>query len=178
MLFLCGIVLWAFVFAWHEKYTRRPVFNLKPAPVPVAIATLTGIGGAIFWHFWFDPTLRQITPLEYPKTLTHWMALVLWTMAFTQLYLIFAPFAWLMRLVQHVGAATALTALFGVFVMIIKNRASPTPMPWELFAELALMRLVVGWLGVYLLLRGGVPLVWWWALLFQSRHLWTLDATN
>lgn len=178
MLFLCSIVLWAFVFAWHTKYTHRPIFTPRPGVAPILIATLSGIGGALLWHFWFDPTLRTLTPLEYPEDITHWVALVLWTLAFTQLCLVFAPFAWLMRLFQNIRMATILTVLFGAFVMIIKNRASPTPMPWELFVEVLVMRLVVGFLAVYLLVRGGLPLVWWWALLFLSRHLLTLGASN
>ena len=30
VLFFGGLVLWAFVFAWHTKYTDQPVFNFKP----------------------------------------------------------------------------------------------------------------------------------------------------
>jgi hypothetical protein len=34
VLLLGGTVLWAFVFAWHTKYTGRPVFNWKCEPGP------------------------------------------------------------------------------------------------------------------------------------------------
>ncbi len=178
MLFLCGTVLWAFVFAWHTKYTRRPLFNARPGMVSFTAATVSAIAAALISHFWFDPVARTLVPLEYPETPTQWLALVLWTLTFTQLCLIFAPFAWLMRLSRHVMVAGVLTVIFGAFVLIIKNRSSPTPLPWDLFAEMLLMRLGVGTLAVYFLLRGGLPLVWWWALLFQSRHLWTLGATH
>ncbi len=176
LLFLCSIVLWAFVFAWHTKYTRRPVFPPRPGLPPVMVATLSAIGAALVWHFWFDPALRSITPLEYPHDLTQWVALVLWTLAFNQLCLVFAPFAWLMRLLKNIRVATVLTVLFGAFVMIIKNHAAPTPTPWALSTEVLVIRLGVSLLSVYLLLRGGVPLVWWWWLVFQSRHLWDLGA--
>ena len=178
LLFLCSIVLWAFVFAWHTKYTHRPIFTRRPGTVPLVVAIVSAAGAAAISHFWLDPTLRTVTPLEYPQTLEQWVALVLWTLAFTQLCLVFAPFAWLMRLFQNVSMATVLTVLFGAFVMVIKNHSSPTPMPGGLFMEVMVLRLGERLLAVYLLLRGGLPLVWLWALLYQSRHLLTLGASH
>ncbi len=174
LLFLCGTVLWAFVFAWHTKYTGRPLFRFHVEIVPLAVAVLSATVAAVAAHYWIDPTLRTITPLEYPKSLEQWVAYVLWSLTFVQLYLLFAPFAWLMRLSQNIIIATALTVLFGAFVMVLKNHSSPTPMPWGLFAGSLTMRLGTGGLAVYLLLRGGIPLVWLWVVIFQSRHLWTM----
>src|SRR5579862_7334216 len=54
-LFLGGFVLWAFVFAWHTEYTRRPVFTLKIKLTDFVTATLVGILGAIGCHFLLDP---------------------------------------------------------------------------------------------------------------------------
>lgn len=178
MLFLCSIVLWAFVFAWHAKYTHRPVFVRRPGAVPLAVAILSALGAAVISHFWLDPRLRTVVPLEYPQDLTQWVALVLWTLAFTQLCLVFAPFAWLMRLFRSVAMAAALTALFAAFVMVIKNHSSPTAMPAGLFAEVMVLRVGSALLAVYLLMRGGLPLVWLWALLYLSRHLLMLSEAG
>jgi hypothetical protein len=175
VLFLCGIVLWAFVFGWHTKYTRRPVFTVKMGLVPFVGATLAGVAIAILFHGWLDPSLRLRTPEDYPTTVEQWLAQTLFTLAFTQLYLVFAAFAWFMRLFQNIGMAAVLTVLFGVLVLAIKNHASPTPMPTPLLLGLLASRVAMGALSVYFYLRGGVLLAWWWGLLLQTRHLWKLQ---
>ena len=171
---LVGIVLWAFVFAWHTQYTQRPVFTLKPGLAPFLLATLSGVGAAILLRVWLDPTLRLRTPEDYPTTVEQWIAMVLFSLAFNQLFLVFAPFAWAMRLFQNVAMAAILTILFGVFVLLIKNHASPSPMPVAMLLGLLVVRLTVGALSVHFFLRGGVLLVSWWGLLLESRHLWKL----
>ena len=174
VLFLCGIVLWAFVFGWHAKYTRRPVFTFKVGLVPFLGATGSGLASALALHFWLDPSLRWRTPEDYPTSVERWLALTLFTLTFTQLYLIFAAFDWFMRLFQNTGMAALLTVLFGVFVLVIKTHASPTPMPTTLLLGLLAARLAIGSLSVYFYLQGGVLLAWWWAFLLQSRHVWKL----
>src|SRR5438067_13802472 len=79
VLLLGGTVLWAFVFAWHTKYTGRPVFNLKLEPVPLLIATLCGIAVAMLLHFFVDPRLRLRNPEEYPANLQQWFAITLFS---------------------------------------------------------------------------------------------------
>ena len=37
VLFLGAIVFWAFVFAWHSKYSGRPLFTLRPDRVAFGI---------------------------------------------------------------------------------------------------------------------------------------------
>jgi hypothetical protein len=174
-MFLGSIVLWAFVFAWHTQYTRRPVFTLKPGRAPFLLATLSGVGAAILLRVWLDPSLRLRTPADYPATIEQWIALVLFSLAFNQLFLVFAPFAWAMRLFQNVAMAAILTVLFGVFVLLIKNHASPNPMSAALLFGLLAVRLAVGARSVPFFLRSGVVLVWWWGLLLESRHLWQLE---
>lgn len=174
VLFLCGIVLWAFVFGWHTKYTGRPVFTWKVGVAPFVSATLAGVAIALLFHARLDPALRLRTPEDYPCTPGQWLALTLFSMAFTQLYLVFAAFAWFVRLFQNLSAATVLTVLFGLFVLVIKAHASPTPMPTPLLVALLAARVGLGALTVYFYLRGGVLLAWWWGLLLQSRHLWDL----
>jgi hypothetical protein len=175
VLFLGGIVLWAFVFAWHEAYTHRPVFSFRLDALGFGVATITGILSAACLYFFVDPALRVATPRDYPTTVWQWVAMTLFTLSFTQLFLVFAPFAWSVRLFRRTDAATILTVLFGVFVLIMKHYRSPTPAPTLLFAELLLFRAVAGAMSVWLLLRGGVLLVWWWQLLIQSRYLFELS---
>ena len=174
VLFLCGMVLWAFVFGWHTKYTGRPVFTFKAGLVPFVWATLAGVGIAMLFHARLDPLLRLRTPEDYPATVEQWLALTLFSLAFTQLYLVFAAFAWFVRLFQSTWMAAILTVLFGVFVLVVKNPASSSPMPTSLLLALLASRVTLGALSVYFYLRGGALLAWWWGLLLQSRHLWNL----
>lgn len=173
LLFLGGIVLWAFVFAWHTKYSGTPVFTLNIGLWPLVLATVSGVLAAVLL-LRGDPTLRARTPADYPTNFQQWVAMTLFSLAFTQLFLVFAPFAWLMRLFRRKETAWLMTVLFGLFVLGVKNRAPAAPMPPMLFLGLLIFRIVAGFLSVYFFLRGGVLLVWWWTLLLQSRHLFTL----
>ena len=169
--FLCGVVLWGFVFAWHTQYTHRPVFILKLEPGPFIAATLIGIVAATVFHLWLDASLRPVTPEEFPADLKHWFALVLFSLAFNQLFLLFAPFAWLMRLFKNRWVATILTVLFGACVLAMKIRSLATPVSPLLLAAFLAGRIAMGFLAVMFYLRGGVILIWWWTLLFEARHL-------
>jgi hypothetical protein len=173
-IFLGGFVLWAFVFAWHTQYTRRPVFTLKIRGDTFAFATLAGVLGTTLSHFFFDPSLRMINPLEYPTDFDHWIASTLFTLVFAQLFLLFAPFAWLIRLFRNEKIAMGLTVAFGVAVWLLKVQSSPHPLPSSLFAELFAVRIVQGLLGVWFYLRGGILLTWWLGLLFEARHLFDM----
>src|ERR1035437_363293 len=111
VIFFCSIVLWSFVFAWHTQYTHRPVFTLKVEPRLFITVTLAGIAVATVFHLFLDPALRVKTPEEYPADVKQWLAIVLFSLAFNQLYFVFAPFAWLVRLLQNRRVATVLTVL-------------------------------------------------------------------
>ena len=169
--FFGGFVLWAFVFAWHTEYTHRPVFTLKFKLPIFAVATLAGILAALGLHFFLDPPLRLITPEDFPSDVEHWIASTLFSLAFTQLFLLFAPFAWLMRLFKNEQVATWLTITLGVLVLVLKTRASPTQPPFLLFFELLVLRIALGYVGIWFYLRGGILLVWWIGLLTEARHL-------
>jgi hypothetical protein len=173
-IFLCGIVLWGFVFAWHTEYTRRPVFVLKIQPGPFIAVTLIGLTAAVVFQWLLDPSLRSQWPEEYPVGLSQWLAWLLFSLAFNQLFLLFAPFAWSMRLFQNRWVAASLTVLFEVFVLVIRIRAFPTPLSPPLFAMLLAGKIVTGFLAVWFYLRGGVFLIWWWTLLFEARNLLNL----
>ena len=169
---LGSIVLWGFVFAWYTQYTQRPVFTLKVATWPLALATGAGLATALFWHFAIDPWLRIKAPGDYPTTMEQWLAMTLFSLGLKQLFVVFAPFAWLIRLFGRKEPAFILTVVFGIIVVVIREYRSPSPMLAEpFFLGLLAIRGAAQALSVYLYLRGGVLLVWWWELLLQSRHL-------
>ena len=175
MIFLCSIVLWGFVFAWHTHYTRRPVFALKIQPRLFAAATAIGIATAAAFHQWLDPSLRAKIPEEYPADLTHWLAQLLFVMLLSQLFLLFASFAWLMRLCKNLRVSASLTVLFGVGVFAMRMHTLTTPLPPPLMAVLLAGKVATGFLAVWFYLRGGVLLIWWWTFLFEARHLLNLN---
>ncbi len=168
---LGSIVLWGFVFAWHTHYTQRPVFTLKVPAWPFALATSTGLATALFWHFALDPWLRPKVPEDYPTTMEQWLAIALFSLGLKQLFVVFAPFDWLIRLLGKKEPAFILTVVFGLAVVLLRDYRSPSPMSTEpFFLGVLAVRGVAGALSVYFYLRGGVLLVWWWVLLLQSRH--------
>src|SRR6266699_2258970 len=57
ILFLGGIVLWAFVFAWHTACSQRPIFTSKVDVLGLGAATITGILGAACLHVFMDPAM-------------------------------------------------------------------------------------------------------------------------
>ncbi len=173
-IFLCGIVLWGFVFAWHTEYTRRPVFVFKLELGPFIAVTLIGISAAVVFHLFLDRSLRPKLPEEYPADLKQWIAWLLFSLSFNRLFLLFAPFAWSMRLFKNRWAATSLTVLLGIFVQALKMQSSPVPISPGLLAMFMAGKIVMGFLAVWFYLRGGVILIWWWTFLFEARHLLNL----
>jgi hypothetical protein len=171
VLLLGSFVLWAFVFAWYTQFTQRPVVNRQFEPRLWLTATATGILIALVLHLFLDPIFKLRTPADYPTSVDEWLAMTVFALAFNPLFLTFAPLAWSVRLFHRVWMAVAFTILFGVFVMMVKIQSAPTPPPPLEFVELLALRLVLGSCSVYFYLRGGVWLVWWWALLLQLRHL-------
>ena len=177
-IFFCGIVLWGFVFAWHTQYACRPVFVFKIDRGPFLTVTVMGITAAALFHWFLDPSLRPKLPEEYPADLEQWIAWLLFSLAFNQLFLLFAPFAWAMRLLKNRWVAAGLTVLFGMLVLAIRIRSSPTPFPPSLFAAYLAGKVVMGFLAVWFYLRGGVLLIWWWAFLFEARNLLSLIGNS
>lgn len=171
--FFCGFVLWAFVFAWHTEYTRRPVFTFRIKPRLFAGATLAGILAALAIHWLLDPTLRVRNPQDYPVDIQHWAAQTLFALSFVQLLLLFAPFAWAMRLFRNQTVATWVTVSFSVLVLGLKANSSPTPLPALLILALAVLRIGSAFFAVWFYLRSGMFLAWWIAFLIEARHLLT-----
>lgn len=168
----CGsFVLWAFIFAWHSHYTQRPVFTTRIDLSDWGWATVAGIVASIVLQQFLDPALRRTTPQDYPANVPEWMAMALFSLALNQVFLIFAPLAWLMRLFRRIAIAVALTVAFDMVVLLLKAGLSSEPFPPGLLAGLLGVRLVLGLLAIGFYLRGGVLLASWFALLVQARHL-------
>ena len=174
IIFLGTIVLWGFVFAWHTDYSHCPVFTIRVEARLWGLATLSAILVAAILFLFLDPSLRPTAPLNYPVNFQQWLAMVLFNLAFMQLFLVYAPFAWLIRLFQNRSVAIILTVLFGVVVLGLKVRSAATPVPSGLLAMLVILRIGSGILSVLLYLRGGALLAWWWAGLIEARYLLTL----
>jgi hypothetical protein len=171
MIFFCSIVLWGFVFAWHTQYTNRPVWVLRPEPRLFIAATLVAIVVAALFDLLLDSSLRARLPEEYPPDFQHWLAQVLFSLFFSQLFLLFAPFAWCMRLFRNRWVAATLTVFFGVLLLALRAQTLATPLPPPLLTALAAGKIITGFLAIWFYLRGGILVIWWSTLLFESRHL-------
>ena len=170
-IFVCCIMLWGFVFAWHTPYTKRPIFVFKLELGLVVAATVAGLALNAVYHLWLDPLLKSKLPEDYPPDLSHWFATLLFVLCFNQLFSTFAPFDWLMRLVKNRWVAMSLTALLGAGVQALKIHSLAVPMSPLLLTALLTLRVAGGFLAVAFYLRGGIFLVWWWTFLLESRLL-------
>jgi len=170
-IFLCGIILWGFVFAWHPVYARKPVFNFKIDARSFITVTLAGVCIALFYDLCLDPSLWTKLPDEYPTDLNHWLAFLMFALAFNQLFMTFAPCDWCLRLFKRPWLAMSLTALFGAFVLMLNVQARGVPISSPLMAALLVARITIGFLAVSFYLRGGVVLSWWLTFVLESRHL-------
>jgi hypothetical protein len=178
IIFLGTMVLWGFVFAWHSAYSRRPVFTLPLETSEWGTAALAACVVALVLHRFLDPVLQPLNPVDYPTDLGEWSAMILFNLAFVQLFLVFAPLAWLMRLTQNRSLAILLTVLGGVGILALKIRSLPTTYSPTLLAALVIFRIVFGFFSVFFYWRGGVLLAWWWVMLVEARHLFTLPGSH
>jgi len=169
-----AFVLWSFVFAWHATYSDAQPFRIKRDPNLWITATLCGVAGSFVLHLVIDPTLRSATPEDYPATWAAWAAMSLFVIAFDQLFICFAPFAFFIRLTHNSKVAAILTVAFGAFLVWLKLRRMPERFPDMYVLELFGWRLLAGSVSVYFLIRGGVWLTLWWIALLQLRHMISL----
>ncbi len=169
LIFVSSFMLWGAVFAWHEKYSRREVMNFEWDPALWGTVTACGLIAAVSTRLFIDPTLRPLLPENYTDSIGKLAAMTLFTAAFTQLFLCFAPMAFFLRLFKSTAQAVLLTVLAGVFAAFLKVGSLEMPLLF-LLCVLA-VRGLSGYLGVYFYLRGGALAVWWWTILLESRHL-------
>ena len=170
-IFICGIVMWSFVFAWHTSYTHRPVFFIQPGQKLFTGVTFAGLAFALSYKLWPDPALRSALPHEYPANLSAWLATVPFALTFSLLFLTFAPFDWLMRLCRNERIALGLTAAFATGVAAMKLQAHANAIPTDVFIGCLAVRFFSGLMATFLYLRGGIALAWWWTLMFELRLL-------
>jgi hypothetical protein len=171
VIFIVGFVLWGFVFAWHTKYTGQPVFTLNISARGYAFVTLAGIGVAVALRLFLDPLAKQAMPEDYPVNLEQWLARCLFALSLDQLFLVFAPVAWLMRLFKSRKIAFVLTVLLGLVVLIFKIQHLHTPITPTLFSALFIARLIAGILSVGIYLRGGGLLTLWLRFVVELHFL-------
>lgn len=169
--FCGGFVLWSFVFAWHQPYTQRPAFTLRISPLLWTVTTGAAVLTSLVLSLFLDPSLRQGSPEDYPADLSQWLAMTLFALAFNQLFLVFAPLAWLARLGAGIPLATVLTVLFSAILLLLKLSSSHTPLPGTLLTMMLVVRLARSLLAINFYLQGGVWLASWFALIVQARHL-------
>ncbi len=169
-----AFILWSFVFGWHPRIAGRPALAVKATLALWGATTFAGIAGAVVLRLCIDSVLRPLMPGDYPATHTAWLAMTLFTLAFDQLFLCFAPFAFFFRLSRNHKVAAGLTVVFGVALLSLRIQ-SLIPLLSPLFiAELFVWRTAAGFLTLYFYLKGGALLAWWWVLLLQLRHLLAL----
>ena len=176
LLLWCAFMLWAFVFAWHSRFTGRPVFKTRFEPGLWLAATLYGVACGALALFLTDPPLRRILPTDFPSSLHQWVAMSMFQAGFVPLFMTFAPFAFFMRMTRRQSVSLALTVLCGVGVMTMRLRMLDTLPPLPVAATLLVMRVVGGYVVLYFYLNGGALLVWWAGLLVQARLLLDVAA--
>ncbi|MBM3876684.1 MAG: hypothetical protein FJ386_08210 [Verrucomicrobia bacterium] len=170
VVFVCGFFLWNFVFGWHGQYSGRPVF-VKLEPKLWAAVTVAAIVVALAKLFFTDPVLRPLRPDDFPKDLPSLAASILFGIGLTSSLLVFAPFALFMRLTGREQWSAGGTILVGVFVAFVAAGSKQPPLPAHVLAGVLAGWAAGGAWGVWLYLRGGAGLVWWWLTVIQARHL-------
>jgi len=170
-IFGCTAVLWGFVFAWHSIYTERPAVTLRLSPKWVTTATAAGCVIATLTYLIIDPTMRQLVPEDYPANFQDWLGRLLFGLGLTQLFLLFAPFDWLMRLCKRPGIATTGTIIFGIAVLAMKIHSEKATLAPLMISALVLGRIISGYLAIQLYLRGGLLLTCWFTIVVETRHL-------
>src|ERR1035437_10053030 len=113
---------------WTPRTSRSWITAPHRRAWPLALATGAGLATALFWHFAIDPWLRIKAPADYPTTMEQWLAMTLFSLGLKQLFVVFAPFACLIRLFGRKEPAFILTVVFGIAVVVIRAYRSPSSM--------------------------------------------------
>lgn len=173
--FTTAFFLWAFVFAWHRRYSGRPVLAV-PRLAPWAAVTLLGLVGAVLAASFIDPVLRPLTPEVYPNTFREWGALALFDLGFVQLFLCFAPMAYFSRVSSNPLLAAAATVGLSLLVALLRLRGLPVSVPFTTAAAVLAVRGLSAACSVWSYREGGILLAAWWTLLLDLRHLAALST--
>lgn len=171
VIFSISFLLWASVFAWHKKYSGRPVLDYGFRKAPWVAATVCGLGGAAFMYAFLDPVLRPLTPEVYPGTIREWGATTLFAVAFVPLLLCFGPLAFCLRLLPSSSYAAYAAVSLGFVVAFLKLQGMPGPVSTAMAAGILAVRGASTALSVWFYWEGGILPALWWTLLLESRHL-------
>ncbi|MGB0581250.1 MAG: hypothetical protein ACPGVU_16245 [Limisphaerales bacterium] len=171
MLFWCQFVLWAFVFAWEPAYGKAEPLTIQRNPKHWALLMAGGVMVAGYQYFLVDPGYRAVAPNEYPYTFNAWWRQVLFTMAFSELFLCYAPLAFFVRLAQDEEWAMKLTVGFNVFFVAVKLFTMPQAPGAATIIALLILRLGIAYAAVRLYRWSGILAVSLLVLITQSRHL-------
>jgi hypothetical protein len=170
--------LWSFVFGWQGPYGGRHPMQVSNSAKLWVLATAVGLGVAGLHYFVLDPMLRPVAPDEYPVSRGAWLAMLLSMLTLTQLFVIYAPMAFFLRMISRRWLAVALTLAFYLFVLLQRSALVPTPMPPLLLAALIGMRLLGASALLYFYFKGGLPLACWATLLVHARLLLELPVAR
>ncbi len=166
--------LWSFVFAWQGPYGGRdPLQPCKSVKLWV-LATAGGLAVAALQYFVLDAVLRPSAPDEFPSSRSAWLAMALSTLTLTQLFVVFAPLAFFLRMISKRWLAIVLTLAFNLFVMLQRSALAPAPLPPLLLAGLMGIRLLGVSILVYFYFRGGLAMACWATFLVHARLLFEL----
>jgi hypothetical protein len=129
---------------------------------------------AYLLHQFVDPAFRDSIPEDYPANLWQWAAMTLFSLGFTHLFMVFAPFDWSLRLTKSRWIAMLFSVIFGVFVVMAKMRSASTQIPASLFWVLLIARATTSTISVWFYSSYGAVLTCWWSFLLQIRHLFNV----
>ena len=171
ILMWCIFVLWAFVFAWHKEYFKRePIRTDLPGPF-WALIVAAGLATAVIVRLMLDPWLRGVAPWNYPESGMEWTAVVLFALFFGSLFLIFAPFAFFIRLTRDARVSSVVTVLGAVAVMMLRYLATSEDRSGTTAAILGVVFAGQATVSLTLYLKGGALAVWLFMFLVETRHL-------
>ncbi|MCL4180998.1 MAG: hypothetical protein KJ072_25040 [Verrucomicrobia bacterium] len=171
LLVLTSFVLWSFVFAWYPPGTGQPALRRRLPPGEWLRAGLLGAAAAAVIALVVDPRLRLLKPDDFPDTIPAWIAGALFSLAFGQLFLCYAPLALFLRLFRNPVVAVLLTVLFGQFLLGLQLNAASFQADLPFTVMLLLLRALLGLAAAWLFLRGGLLLGTTWSLILESRLL-------
>jgi len=98
------------------------------------------------------------------------------TLTLTQLFVVFAPLAFFLRMISRRWLAIGLTLAFNLFVMLQRSALAPAPLPPLLLAGLIGFRLLGASILIYFYSKGGLPLACWATFLVHARLLLELPT--
>jgi len=171
VLMWCIFVLWAFVFAWHKEYYQREPIRLDLSWRNWVWIVAAGGLVAVALRVGLDAWLREVAPWNFPESGKEWLAIVLFAVFFGSLFMVFAPFAFFLRLTRRVRVSFGATVLGAVGVMMLRYLLMGSDRSAGALALLVLLFAGQTVLALGLYLRFGALAVWVFLFLVEARHV-------